>query len=193
MAVATGSTPDLDKNFLNVARQWPALFALCDDAAMFAARVDNISGWGVAQQTYHCGLALARIAGGVENLLANPQQGAGLSPTHPQAEALLANGNLPRGIAKAPEFLIPPAAPAADETRALLKSAKAKWEAVEKRGAEILSCPATFPHPLLGPFTAPMWVRFIALHTGHHLKIMRDILGASNLAVPYDTGIDHLK
>lgn len=193
MAIATGIASDLDNDFANVAQQWPALFALCDDAAMFGARAEGVSGWGVAQQAYHCGLALARIGGGIENLLANPTQGAGLGFTHPQAGALLAGGALPRGIAKSPEFLIPPAAPTPDETRTLLKGAKAKWEALEKRRAEIPTCAATFPHPMLGNFTSAQWVRFIALHTGHHLKIVRDILGASGLAVPYDKNIDHMK
>ncbi len=193
MAIAAENLSGLANDFANVARQWPALFALCDDARMFAARAEGVSGWGVAQQVYHCGLALGRIGGGVENLLANPTQGAGLGFTHPQAGALLAGGALPRGIAKSPESLIPPAAPTPDETRALLKGAKAKWDTLEKRGAEIAACPATFPHPMLGNFTSAHWVRFIALHTGHHLKIVRDILGASSLAIPYDKSIDHVK
>jgi hypothetical protein len=165
---------------------------LCDNAALFAARADAVSKWGVAQQTHHCALALARIARGVEGLIANPQPGSGTGQKHPQADTMLAAGAFPRGVAKSPDFLIPPDAPDAGETRALLQAAKPLWDALEKRGADITASKGTFPHPILGDFNGVQWVRFMGLHTAHHLKIVRDILAASNLKAPYGNDVENL-
>lgn len=190
--MSTTNGLNLTSNFANIARQWPALSALCNDAALFAARGDSVSKWGVAQQTHHCALALAGIARGVEGLIANSQGAGGTSPKHPQADAMLAAGAFPRGVAKSPDFLIPPDAPAAGDTRALLQAAKAGWDALEKRGADITASKATFPHPILGDFNGVQWVRFMGLHTAHHLKIVRDILSASNLKTPYGADVENL-
>ena len=42
---------------------------------------------------------------------------------------------------------------------------------------EIVACPARFAHFALGYMTSSEWVRFCALHSAHHLAVVRDITG----------------
>jgi hypothetical protein len=183
---------DLNKNFATIARQWGPLFALCDDPALFAARAESISAWGVDKQVHHVGIGMTGIGQGIEGMLADPQQGVGLGPTHAFAMPMLESGTIPRGIGKAPEPLHPPDSPPSGETRALLQSCKETWDSLAKKGAEIEKCPATHPHFALGNFTGAQWVRFMAVHTAHHFKIIRDILKAAKHNVPFDKSVEEV-
>ena len=179
-----------DRNLAAIARQWPALLALCDSDALFEANATSVSGWGIAQQVHHVGLEMDLIVGEIENMRVHPERGAGLAPTHPFAMTVLEQGGFPRGSGKAPEDVVPPATPPRGETRALIESAKSKWDAVAANAKPLTRNPATHPHPILGPFTCVHWFRFIPIHTAHHLKIARDILTASGLPVPYETDVE---
>ena len=192
MTTATSDFLDVDKNLAAIDRQWPALLALCDDDTTFNASAPSVSGWGVAQQVHHAGMELALIADEIENMLAHPEQGAGLAPTHPFAMAVLEQGRFPRGSGQAPQDVVPPAALVRGETIALAESAKAKWDAIAANRDAIARNTATHPHPILGPFTCIHWLRFIPVHTAHHLKIVRDILVANNLPVPYTAEVDNV-
>jgi hypothetical protein len=190
MATTTTTVWDLHKNFATVGRQWVALFALCDDAALFRARAETISAWGVDKQVHHVGIAMNGIGQGIEKMLANPQQGAGLGPTHPFAMPMLESGTIPRGVGKAPETLHPPDAPMREQTRALIQSAKTCWDALANKGAQLEQTPATHPHFALGNFTSVQWVRFMAVHTAHHFKIIHEILDATGHKVPFDKTVE---
>ena len=190
MATATTMVWDLEKNFATIGRQWGGLFALCDDPALFGARAEAVSAWGVDRQVHHVGIALNGIGRGVEVLLANPQQDAGLGPTHPFAMPMLEGGTIPRGVGKAPEWLHPPDAPKASETRALIQVCKVAWDALDKKRTQIENCPATYPHFALGNFTSQQWVRFMAVHTAHHFKIIHEILDATQNRVPFDKSLE---
>jgi hypothetical protein len=59
-----------------------------------------------------------------------------------------------------------------------------EWLADGRRALAALD-PATvvagelkIPHQLLGPLDAPQWARFAAVHTRHHLVIVREVLEA---------------
>ncbi len=190
MIATTADFLNIDRNLAAIDRQWPALLALCDDNAVFAANAPTVSGWGVAQQAHHVALELALVAGEVENMLAHPEQGAGLTPSHPLAMRVLEQGHFPRGSGQAPQDVVPPAALARGETRALIESTKIKWEKVGPNRGAFARSTATHPHPILGPFTFMHWFRFIPIHTAHHLKIVHDILTANALPVPYGTDVE---
>ncbi len=190
MATAATMVWDLTKNFATIGRQWGPLLALCDDPTLYAARAEAVSAWGVDKQVHHVGIAMTGIGRGIEGMLASPQQGVGLGPTHPLAIPMLESGALPRGVAKAPAPLHPPDAPARDQTRALLQSAKTCWDALSQKGAQIEACPATYPHFILGNFTSQQWVRFMAVHTAHHFKIVHDILDATGSKIPFDKTVE---
>lgn len=192
MATATAGVFDLDKNFAMVNRQWDALLALCDAPAAFHASAPTVSGWGVDRHVSHTGIALGLIAGAIEGMLEDPTRGAGLKPTHPFAMPLLEGGSIPRGVGKAPDVLLPPAAPTAAETRAQIQFTKARWDDLAARRDDIAGNPATFAHFVMGNYSGVQWVRFITIHTAHHFKIIRDILGAAKQGVPYDAAVEHV-
>ncbi len=181
---------DIDRNLAAIGRQWGALFALCEDETRFAATAPAVSGWGVAQQVHHVGLELELIAGAIENMLRDPELGAGLAPTHPYAMRVLEQGHFPRGSGQAPKEVVPLGTPDRIATRDLLASTKARWDAVAIDTAALARSSATHPHPILGPFTSVHWLRFIPIHTAHHLRIIRDILEANALDAPYGTEVE---
>lgn len=87
---------------------------------------------------------------------------------------LLAAGWIPRGFGRTPAAVAPaPAAPAdlaaqVPEVQTLL--------AAEVVDEDRLADPRPIArHPVFGGLSAARWVRFIAVHLHHHLKIIRDI------------------
>ncbi len=181
---------DLDNNLATIARQWDALIALCGDEAVFRAAAPTVSAWGVDKQVHHVGIVMTGMARAMEGMLANPQQGVGLGPTHPMAMPMLESGAIPRGMGKAPAPLLVEAAPAVSDTRGLLTSAKVKWESISVKRDQIRASRATYQHFALGHFTPLQWTRFMAVHTAHHLKIVRDILEATENTAPFGNDVE---
>ncbi len=168
-------------DFETINRQWPILFTLCEDEARFAGSNPEISAWDVAMQAGHIALAAESLAAIVEKLLAAPEKGAGKGPNE-MGVHVLKSGVIPRGAGKVPDGLTweGDCTPAAVRTR--LASAQARWDGLASRIADIEKAESTFPHYAFGPLTPADWTRFCAMHTAHHLAIIRDILGESNWA-----------
>ena len=84
---------------------------------------------------------------------------------------ILKLGFFPRGKAKAPKIVLPPKTILEAEIQQQLQTAKANIEKLEK-------CPvnAYFIHPLFGMLNKKQTLRFLQIHTNHHLKIVDDIL-----------------
>ena len=183
---------DIERNLAAIGRQWPALLALCEDEAVFMASAPSVSGWNVARQVHHTGLELDLIAREIAHMLAHPDQGSGLAPTHPFAMRVLEQGHFPRGSGQAPMDVVPPDTPARNETRRMIQAARAKWAAVTANPDRLAGNTATHPHPILGPFSCALWLRFIPIHTAHHLKITRDILESSSLSAPYGAEVENV-
>jgi D-serine dehydratase len=78
---------------------------------------------------------------------------------------------IPRGKAKAPKVVIP-----VDEItiEILQESLKNTYQAI----AYLKDCEANqyFMHPFFGQLNKKQTIKFLAIHTEHHLKIIRDIL-----------------
>jgi len=77
----------------------------------------------------------------------------------------------PRGKAKAPKRVLPP--------EQIRKTAIYDQIAKAKSNLEIIAAlPATsnFQHPYFGTLNLRQTLKFLSLHTNHHLKICRDIL-----------------
>lgn len=80
-------------------------------------------------------------------------------------------GIIPRGKIKAPKQFVPLEQPTAESIKKLLATAKERLEAVNG-----LPEKAYITHPFLGDFDKKTTLRFLNLHTNHHLKIIDDIL-----------------
>ncbi|MEO0573083.1 MAG: hypothetical protein AAF039_15350 [Bacteroidota bacterium] len=84
---------------------------------------------------------------------------------------LLLINKIPRGRAEAPDIVRPPKVVLTDSLYYALE--KANQNLVH---LETLPKKAYFEHPYLGALKKRTAIRFIEIHTEHHLKIIRDIL-----------------
>lgn len=80
-------------------------------------------------------------------------------------------GMIPRGKIKAPKQFVPLEIPTRESVLKLINLAKERLEAVKN-----LSEKSFITHPFLGDFDKKTTLRFLWLHSNHHLKIVDDIL-----------------
>ena len=124
------------------------------------------STWTIGQQIEHC----CKVIAGVHTAL-RPSQ-----PPVPRAKVSLVRrgvfltGRIPRGRAKAPKNVHPEPAPERAHLESCLQSARDHVEAI--RGLE---AQAWFRHFVFDVLTRDEALRFLEIHTDHHLRIMADI------------------
>ncbi|WP_313098961.1 DUF1569 domain-containing protein [Epilithonimonas sp.] len=80
-------------------------------------------------------------------------------------------GLIPRGKIQAPKQFFPLETPSKEGIEKLLNLAKERFEAVKN-----LPSKSYIIHPFLGDLDKKNTLKFLALHTNHHLKIIDDIL-----------------
>ncbi|KFC17893.1 DUF1569 domain-containing protein [Epilithonimonas lactis] len=80
-------------------------------------------------------------------------------------------GMIPRGKIRAPKQFIPLDVPTQESILKLMNLAKERLKAVEN-----LPEKSFITHPFLGDFDRKTTLRFLWLHSNHHLKIVDDIL-----------------
>ncbi|WOD44873.1 DUF1569 domain-containing protein [Hwangdonia lutea] len=82
-------------------------------------------------------------------------------------------GYIPRGKVKAPKIVRPPNIILDEDLKAQLQTAKTHIEALKT-----LPENAYFKHFIFGKLSKQQTLRFLQMHTNHHLKIVRDMLQA---------------
>jgi hypothetical protein len=80
-------------------------------------------------------------------------------------------GMIPRGKIRAPKQFIPLEAPTQESILKLINIAKERLANTEN-----LPPKSYITHPFLGDFDKKTTLKFLGLHTNHHLKIIDDIL-----------------
>ncbi len=83
---------------------------------------------------------------------------------------LLVN-SFPRGKAKAPSFTLPSEELSPASILKSIQASRASIEALAKADKN-----QYFTHPIFGDLNAADTFKFLAVHTNHHLKIIKDIL-----------------
>jgi hypothetical protein len=169
---------------LTEVRDW---LCACEDAvrlldgepAALARRAPSVSAWSPVEHVAHVTLANELVLRNLRNL----GKGSGMlvvteAQQLPAALARLAAGALPRGEARSPRMVVPPAdvdlATARDWARKLALDLAAFTREVPASGL-----PRCYvPHQVLGPLDFAEWARFGAVHTRHHLAIAREALAA---------------
>jgi hypothetical protein len=168
---------DIADDFKDLERACVRLRAITTlPAGIAELRKPEVSGWSALEHVAHVSLANELIVRNLDSLVA----GVGLfvvagGEPVPQALEILIRGQLPRG-AQSPRMVRPPAL----IDRALLD----EWMSTAEQGFarharepdRLRLAPGRVPHQLLGPLTAPLWVRFAAVHTLHHLAIANQVL-----------------
>jgi hypothetical protein len=84
---------------------------------------------------------------------------------------VFAKKKIPRGIAKAPKSVLPKDVDTIESLTSLLEKAKLNSAAIVE-----LDKAQFFNHPGFGNIKLKQTVRFLAIHTNHHLDIIKDIL-----------------
>lgn len=79
--------------------------------------------------------------------------------------------HIPRGKGKAPKQVQPPEVIELDAIEKQLLQAKECLQLIP-----VINSKATFKHPYFGILNKNQTIKFVEIHTKHHLKIMRDIL-----------------
>jgi len=163
----------LEAGFGKVRQQWPAILEILSSDYFFETRAPGLSGWSCGQHAAHLALVTSWIAAELEANLDD----AGRSTDGSANEIglrVLAAGRIPKGSAQTP----PQGRPDGRGRAALvdvLTGARAVWSRLEERAPELAACAARVGHPVLGALNSVEWVRFSALHTAHHLAIVRDV------------------
>lgn len=81
-------------------------------------------------------------------------------------------GDFPRGVAKAPKQVQPPNTIATKDLYEQLEEVRENLKRLEQ-----LDGKAHYKHPYFNVIDKGQTKRFLDIHTNHHLKIIRDILG----------------
>ncbi len=81
-------------------------------------------------------------------------------------------GNFPRGVAESPKIVRPPDTIRTDSLYLQLEAARKNIQKLEE-----LPVNAHFKHPYFKVLNRKQSQRFLEIHTHHHIKIIRDILG----------------
>ncbi len=147
--------------------------------ARLLRRADAISRWSVAQQLDH----IVEAAKYCLNFASQVSHGEGedaasAGKTKFIGRVILVTGWIPRGKGKAPQVVVPEDEPDLDRLANRLAGLRVECGALADRSLALDTAECVARHPLLGAFTACDWLRFAGVHTRHHLKIVRDILGA---------------
>ena len=152
--------------------------AALDDATLFA--VTPVSGWSIAHHVHHLGMANSSILRVVRQLVTEPSE---LDPARcaergrPRliGRILLTTGFIPRGRARVPDFVAPPATPDRAGINELMRQCRECAAPLPDLVPQLAACTLRFQHHVAGWFTAAQWLRFCGVHTWHHLKICNDI------------------
>ena len=164
---------DLAADLAKIEQQWAEVREILNDATRFELRHPPTSAWGLGEQAGHSVITTLAIAKGVEGNLAEPERDRDQERAA-MAEALLRAGDFPRGRGTAPKAL-DPAGRSREDLAALVPPAVQAWSGLAARADALASCPARFRHVFFGYLTSAEWVRFCAIHTAHHLALVRDI------------------
>lgn len=128
-----------------------------------------ISGWTVGQQIEHVCMTIVRV----HKELFSPASLNRKTHLKPLGRAILTVGRIPRGRGKAPAVVRPSDGSTTEQVQAVVLNAKAS-------GAEVANAPeaGTFDHPIFGVLDKKRAIRFLEVHTDHHIRIIKDILDA---------------
>ena len=88
-----------------------------------------------------------------------------------KAFLVLLINSFPRGKAKAPSFTVPSEELSPASILQSIQASRNSIEALAKAGKN-----QYFTHPIFGDLNAADTFKFLAVHTNHHLKIIKDIL-----------------
>ena len=147
--------------------------------------VPEVSGWSPGHHLFHVLLANELAFRNVNVVLKANQDPEGASRWfQPSGEPTLLGYHvqlwewIPRGVAKSPRAVTPPAKPDPEIVRDTLRSCRESFDLLCQDPQRLIQARGGVPHQDLGWLTAAGWLRFAKLHGWHHLAIVRDVRAA---------------
>jgi hypothetical protein len=130
-------------------------------------RNESLSHWAVGQHIHH----ILIVANGIIQNLQDSKIGSGKERLSLVKFLSLTFSYIPRGKAKSPERVMP----SDNITQEIVREAYAVFE---KKMPIVNTLPrdSWFNHPVFGDLRRDNALRFIEVHSKHHIKIIRDIL-----------------
>ena len=135
-------------------------------------RVERVSGWSVAEQVDH---VLKIVSAQLGRLTERRPAKRGINWP---GRIILAVGRIPRGVGKTPEPVRGEAKPR-PELVAALAGARERLGAMAGDGDLWRDARPLAGHPYFGGLTPRQVLRFLVIHTDHHLRIVADIRRAA--------------
>jgi DinB superfamily len=173
----------LSDDFAKIRQQWHPLRDILADARFCDVTAPTVSAWTCGAQACHVAITADVIARAIERHLERPEHNVD-GEWAPSTARVLEDGVLPRGAIKAPA-IVDPSGRSAEELLDLLPAIEARWQALEARADELPDLPARTKHAALGSLSSVDWVRLCAVHTAHHLLIVRDIAASASPPVQF--------
>jgi hypothetical protein len=168
----------VDRDLSAVERMYDSMESILAGPGDVLRRRTPVSGWSASEQIQHILLvnkwALLTITAMLLGRGDFPESGR----MNWLGTTLLLLGRIPRGKSKAPAAAEPVPDVSNEELLARLRKQKGYLERIRSRLDEVVALRLRFPHPYLGHFSATDGIRFVRVHTDHHLKIVDDILQA---------------
>lgn len=158
-----------DRALAEIRTQFERLRALARSAEL-SARNERISAWCIAEQLDH----VIRVSASVVDVLADPNAEPRPGGINILGRLVLKFGWIPRGLGKSPRRLRGAPATGA-ELDAKLAQLERSFDALPFDKLRASHVPIV-PHPRFRALDAPQALRFLVVHTQHHLKIIDDIV-----------------
>lgn len=168
---------DLSDDLAKIRQQWDPVRRILENAALCDVTTPSVSAWSCGEQACHIVLTTRMIARAIERNLEEPNSNVDGEWSR-GARSVLEDGVIPRGAVQAPAA-VDPAGHSREALLEQLPAAVAAWDALCDRARDLPAVPARLPHSALGYLNSGDWVRLCAVHTAHHLTIVRDILAAT--------------
>jgi len=171
---------DVGADLEKIRQQWATISRVLEDDSLFDRSDSDISAWSCGQHAGHVLLVSRIMADEIDGNLGAPERNVD-GARHELAHRVFSVGGFRRGVATSPREALPGGHSRTDFL-ALLPDVVGSWERIAGRADEVSASRARSEHFTLGYLTSSEWVRMCAVHTAHHLKVVRDIVGEDALA-----------
>lgn len=146
------------------------------DAAVRGRVVPKVSAWTPEEQIAHVSKANRWVLSTLVAMLTRGKDFAEHGRPTAVGRFVLGTGFIPRGIGKAPSASLPDAPVNIERLREAIDIQAGHINTIDTMRKETLRLRQQFRHPVFGFLTPRQWMRFVHVHTKHHMKIVRDIL-----------------
>ena len=134
---------------------------------------ESVSGWTVGMQVHHA----LQVIESVAVMVAESEPGAKKPGFSFWRTVTMVTGRIPRGRAKAPKGVRPPEQPSLDELERMARVARESLQRLVDADPE-----SYFNHHIFGVVQRDPAIRFVDIHSRHHLRIIKEIVAGSKAA-----------